>query len=117
MKNCGSICPPSPTTPSPASIRRHLAIINLGRKPYTVSCPLSTTTPATLLLLFIYNNYLLLLQYSITIQSINLHYNGNTIFFLQSFNTVILQIILDSCISPSDLPHRTHLLQTISLNL
>ena len=106
MKNWGSMRPPSPTTR--ASIRWYLKVINLGRKPKTIPSSPSTNTPALSLtkLSTLWYKHLLIQLNKFTVQS----------FFL--YNTILnTTIILYSCFSPSDLPRRTHLVQTDFLSL
>ena len=89
MKNWGLIHPPSSTTP--ASSRQFITDTYLEVKPKAVPRP-----PPLPLLVFIAIIYPMVQTSFSTLQCynriFNIHYNINTtIFFLKSFNTVILQ--------------------------
>ena len=112
MKNWGSIHPPPPTTP--ASSRQFITDTYLGVKPKAVPRP----PPLPLLVSFCYSFTLWYKHLFSTLQYynriFNIHYNINTtIFFLKSFNTVILQWFETVFFHPSDLPRRTHLWQPV----
>ena len=46
------------------------------------------------------------------------YHNGNiTIFFLQSYNTAMYNYLIQFFLSPSNLPHHTHLVELVELNM